>query len=184
MLVKLLIPEHSGIKDKYTALTTESINILQTLANMYKKVLANMGKRIPADISNNLRRARLAFTTGNIKNAVKFYMAAIEKMIKLLSKSQYRYHYKDTVEIGTSFEVNTSFKEKSIQTSNYPICYYIGDSDNENSNSDIKKGCHDDLFLSSYDNTDANFNTTLNSMPSTGDESISSLISPVLGWEK
>ena len=190
MLVKLLIPEHSGIKDKYTALTTEGINILQ--------MLANMGKRIPADISNNLRRARLAFTTGNIKNAVKFYMAAIEKMIKLLSKSQYRYHYKDTVEIGTSFKVNTSFKEKSIQTDNTNVNVDRSKEETQQGDnitaekvsglvrydfgdykSQIEEEYHGITWHSLTDNTDANLNIMLNSMPSTGDENISSLISPV-----
>ena len=88
---------------------TGNINIFQEIANMCKKSLANMGKRIPADINNNLRKARSAFFRGYINNAVKFYMIAVEKMMKLLlSRSQYRHHYKDTVEVSGSFKVNIS----------------------------------------------------------------------------
>ena len=81
---------------KYSNDTTQNIE------NIFEKIvkLISRGQRIPTD---NLRKARLAFSRGDIINAFKFYMIAIEKMMVLSIMPKYRHYYKDTVEISGNF---------------------------------------------------------------------------------
>lgn len=84
---------------KYSNDTTQNIE------NIFEKIvkLISRGQRIPTDVNNNLRKARLAFSRGDIINAFKFYMIAIEKMMVLSIMPKYRHYYKDTVEISGNF---------------------------------------------------------------------------------
>ena len=88
---------------KYSSDTQNIENILKKIANIHKKRLISRGQRIPTDVNNNLRKARLAFSRGDIINAVKFYMIAIEKMMVLSIMPKYRHYYKDTVEVSGNF---------------------------------------------------------------------------------